>query len=81
MGAWGGVQRAMRVVIMTWAAANADVGYKQGMHELAAAGALLSRGGGGAQDGHSVGSLMTPMATPPPGPGSRGEGGPARQHA
>ena len=23
----------MRAVIMTWAAANTDVGYKQGMHE------------------------------------------------
>ena len=32
------LQGAMRAVIMTWAAANADVGYKQGMHELAAPG-------------------------------------------
>eukprot|EP00668_Euglena_longa_P029792 GGOE01037164.1.p1 GENE.GGOE01037164.1~~GGOE01037164.1.p1 ORF type:complete len:557 (-),score=178.10 GGOE01037164.1:214-1863(-) len=30
------VQVAMRAVLMTWAAANADVGYKQGMHELVA---------------------------------------------
>jgi hypothetical protein len=35
------MQRAMRAVIMTWAAANADVGYKQGMHELAAVLLLL----------------------------------------
>lgn len=26
----------MRAVLMTWAAANTDVGYKQGMHELVA---------------------------------------------